>query len=105
MKSKYRNSEMQSLRYEENRKAVSQRRQEQSSATLYRKMLISWSSGSRILILLYQIKGKEISFIVKSKYQNSEMQFLRYEESRKALSQRRQEQSSTTLYRKIVKPW
>ena len=38
MKEKYQNSEMQSLRYKENRKAVSERRQEQTSATLYRKI-------------------------------------------------------------------
>ena len=40
MKEKYRDSEMQSLRFKENRKGVSERRQEQPNATLYRKMLI-----------------------------------------------------------------
>ena len=69
---------------------------EQSSATVYRKMLIAWSSGSRILIFLYQIKDKETSFIVKSKYHNSEMQNLRYEENHKAVSERRQDQTSAT---------
>ena len=83
---------MQSLRYKENRKAVSERREEQTSATVYRKILISWASGFGILIFLYQIKGNYASFIVKEKYLNSEMQSLRYEENRKAVSERRQEQ-------------
>ena len=73
LKEKYWNSEMQSLRYKENRKAVSERRQEQPSATLNRKMLISWSSGFGSIIVLYQIKGHYESFIVKEKYRNSEM--------------------------------
>ena len=92
MKEKYRNSEMESLRYKENRKAVLERRQEQPSATLYRKMLISWSSGFVILIFLYKIKGMEARFIVKEKYRNSEMQSLRYKENRKAVSERGHEQ-------------
>ena len=54
---KYRNSEMQSLRYKENRQGALERREEQTSATLYRKILISWASGFGILIFLYQIKG------------------------------------------------
>ena len=57
LKEKYRNSEMQSLRYKGNREGASERRQEQTSATLYRKILISWASGFGILIFLYQIKG------------------------------------------------
>ena len=69
---------MQSMRYEEMCKAVAQRMQEQSITTLYR-MLKSWSSGSGILIFLYQIKGKETSFIVESKYRTSEMYSLRDE--------------------------
>ena len=56
---KYRNSEMLSLRYEENRKAEWQRRQEQSSTTLYRK------NAHTLVIFLYEIKGKETIFIVK----------------------------------------
>ena len=52
VKETYRNSKMESLRYKENRKTVSERRQEQTSATLYRKILISWSSGFGILIFL-----------------------------------------------------
>ena len=44
---------MQSFRYKENRKAGSESRHEQPSATLYRKMLISWSSGFGIRISLY----------------------------------------------------
>ena len=36
---------MQSLRYKENRKVESERRREKPSATLYRKILISRSSG------------------------------------------------------------
>ena len=56
---------MQSLRYKENRKAVSERRQEESSATLYTKMLISGSSGFGILMFLYQINGNEARFVVK----------------------------------------
>ena len=102
MKEKYRNSEMQSLKYKENRKAVSETRQEQPSATLYRKILISWSSGFGILIFLYQLKGNYESFIVKEKYRNSEMQSLRYKENRKAVSDRRQEQPSATLDRKLL---
>ena len=66
---------MQSFRYIENCKAVSQRRQEQSSATLYTKMLISWSSGFRIPIFLYQIKGKEVSVIVE--FGDSELEIRR----------------------------
>ena len=77
------------MRYKENREGASERRQEQTSATLYRKILISWASGFGMLIFLYQIKGKETSFIVKSKYRNSEMQSLRYEENHKAVSERR----------------
>ena len=105
MKEKYQNSEMKSLRYKENRKAVTERRQEQTSTTLYRKILISWSSGFGILILLYQIKDNLSSFIVKEKYCNSEMQTLRYKENRKAVTERRQEQPSATLYRKILISW
>ena len=86
MKEKDWNSEMQSLRYKENRKAVSERRQEQQSATLYRKMLISWSSGFGILVFLYQMKSNWASFIMKEKYWNSEMQSLRYKENRKGVS-------------------
>ena len=56
VKEKYRNSEIQSLRYEENGKAVSERRQEKPSATLYRKILISWSSAFGTLIFLHPIK-------------------------------------------------
>ena len=97
MKEKYRNSEMQSLRYKENRKAVSDRRQEQTSAMLYRKILISWASGFGILIFLYQIKGNYGRVIVKEKYRNSEMQSWRYKENRKAVSERRQEKPSATL--------
>ena len=59
------NSEMQSWRYQENSKAVSERRQEQSSVTLYRKLLLFWLSGIGILIFLFQIKVKEASFIVR----------------------------------------
>ena len=33
------------MTYKENRKGISERRQEKPRATLYRKMLISWSSG------------------------------------------------------------
>ena len=92
MKEKYRNSEMQSLRYKENREGASERRNKQTSATLYRKIVICGSSGFRILIFLYQIKGNEVSFILKEKYQNSEMQSMRYKENCKAVSKRRQEQ-------------
>ena len=102
LKSKYWNSEIESLRYKKNRKAVSERRQEQPSAALYRKILISWSSGFGILIFLYQIKGNQASFIVKETYRNSEMQSLRYKESRKAVSERREEQPSATLNSKIL---
>ena len=102
MKEKYQNLEMQSLRYKENRKAISERRQEQTSATLYRKILICGSSGFGILIFLYQIKDNQASFIVKEKYRNSEMQSLRYKENRKAVSERRQEKPSAMLYRKIL---
>ena len=96
---------MQSLRYKENRKAVSERRQEKPSATLYRKILISWSYGFGILIFLYRIKGKEARFFLKYKYRNSEMQSLRYKENSKAVSERSQEQSSATLYRKMLLSW
>ena len=92
LKEKYRNSEMQSLRYKENREGASERRQEQTSTTLYRKILISWASGFGIVIFIYQIKGNQEIFIVKGKYQNSEMESLRYKENRKAVSKRRQEQ-------------
>ena len=64
---------MQSLRYKENRKAASGRRQEKPNATLYSKILISWSSGLKILIFLYRIKGNYVGVIVKEKYRNSEM--------------------------------
>ena len=93
---------MQSLRYKETREGASERRQEQTSAMLYIKMLISWASGFGILIFLFQIKHKETSFTVSFTDRNSEMQSLRYEENRKAVSKRRQEQSSATLYRKIL---
>ena len=83
---------MKNLRYEENRKAVQKRRQEQPRATLYRKMLISWSSGIENVCFLYRMKPKAVRFIVKSKYWNSEMKNLRYEENREAVSERRQEQ-------------
>ena len=96
---------MQSFRYKKNRKAVSERKQEKPSATLYRKLLISWSSGFRILISLYQINGNSVSFIVKETYRNSEMQSFRYKENRKAVSERRQEKASATLYRKILISW
>ena len=96
---------MQSLRYKENRKAVSERGQEQWRAMLYKKVLICASSGFGILIFLYEIKGKETRYIVKSKYPNSKMQSLRYKENRKAVSERRQEQTSATLYRKILISW
>ena len=76
---------MQSLRYEETRKEVSQRRQEQSSTTLYKKMLITWSSGFGILIFLYQIKAKEVSFILRFTDLNLEMESLRYEENREGV--------------------
>ena len=69
VKEKYRTSEMQSLRYKENRKAVSERRHEQPNATLYSKIVISWSWGFGILIFLYQIKGNYASFIVKEKFE------------------------------------
>ena len=105
MKEKYQNLEMQSLRYKENRKAVSERRQEQPSATLYMKMLISSSSGFGMLIFLYQIKDKLASLIVKEKYWNSEMQNLRYKENHKAVLERREEQLSATWYRKILISW
>ena len=96
---------MDMLRYKENRKAVSERRQEKPSATLYRKILISWSSGFEILIFLYQIKDHQARFIVKEKYRNSQLQSLRYKENRKAVSERRQEKASATLYRKILISW
>ena len=76
-----RNSERQSLRYEEDRKAVSERRQEQSSTTLYRNMLIPWSWGFVILLFLYQIKAKEGNVIVSFIDRNSELQSLRYEKN------------------------
>ena len=93
------------LEIQGNRKAVSERRQEKPSATLYRKILISWSSGFGILIFLYQLKGNYESFIVKEKYRNSEMQSLRYKENCKAVSETRQEQPGKTLYRKILISW
>ena len=96
---------MQSLRYKENRKAISERTEEQQSATLYRKILISWSSGFGILIFLYSIKDKLASLIVKEKYRNSEMQNLRYKENRKAVIERRQVQLSATVYRKVLISW
>ena len=102
MKEKNRNSEMQTLRYKENRKVVSERKQEQTSATLYRKILICGSSGFRILISLYEIKGSQTSFIVKEKYRNSEMQSLRYKENREGASETRLQQTSATLYGKIL---
>ena len=105
VKEKYRNSEMQNLRYKETRKAVSERRGEQPSVTLYRKILISWSSGFGILIFLYQIKRNQASFILKETYRNSEMRSLRYKENRKAVSERKEEQPSVTLYRKILICW
>ena len=77
------------MRYKENREGASERKQEQASAMLYRKILISRASGFRILIFLYQIKGNQASFIVKEKYQNSEMRSLRYKENRKPVSERR----------------
>ena len=105
VKEKYRNSEMQSLRYKENHEGALERRQKQTTATLYRKILISWASGFGILIFLYQIKGNQASFIVKEKYRNSEMHSLRYKEKRKAVSERRKEKPSATLYRKILISW
>ena len=96
---------MQCLRYKENHEGASERRQEQTSATLYRKILISWSSGLGILIFLYQIEGNYASFILNEKYPNSEIQTLRYKENRKAVLERRQEQPSVTLYRKILISW
>ena len=102
MKEEYQNSEMESLKYKENHKGVSEKRQEQTSATLYRKILISWSSGFGILIFLYEIKGYSASFFEKEKYRNSEMQSLRYKENHKAVSERRQEQPSAMLYRKML---
>ena len=72
---------------------------------LYRKILISWSSGFGILLFLYQIKAKAVSFVVESKYWNSEIQILRYKENRKGVSKRRQEQPSATLYRKMLISW
>ena len=47
---------MQRLRYKENRNAVSERRQEQTSAMLYRKILICGSSGFGILIFFISNK-------------------------------------------------
>ena len=47
---------MGTLRDKENRKGVSERFKEQRSATLYRKIFISWSSGLGILIFFFQIK-------------------------------------------------
>ena len=105
VKEKYRNSDMQSFRYKENPQGVSERRQEQPSATLCRKIIISWSPGFGILICLYQIKGNQAGLIVKEKYRNSEMQSLRYKENREGVSERLQEQPSATLYRKILISW
>ena len=102
VKEKYRNSEMQSLRYKENCKAVSETRQEQPGKKLYRKILISLSPGFVILIFLYQIKANQASFILKEKYWNTEIQSLRYKENRKAVSERRQEQPSATLYILVI---
>ena len=69
------------------------------------KMLISWSSGFGFLIFLYQIKDNYAGFIVKEKYRNSEMHSLRYKENHKAVSERREEQPSATLYRKMLISW
>ena len=102
VKEKYRNSEMQSLRYKENREGASERRQEQTSATLYRKILISLSSGFGILILLNEIKGNQASFIVKEKYWSSEMHSLRYKENCKPVSEKSQEQPCAMIYRKML---
>ena len=92
MKDKYRNSEMHSLRYKENRKAVSERRLEKPSARLYRKILKCGLSGFGILIFLYQIKDNYANFIVKEKYRNSDIHTLRYKVNRKAVSRITQEQ-------------
>ena len=63
MRSKDLNSGMESDRYEANRTGVSERTQEQSCVTLYRKMLISWSFGFGIVSFLYLIKAMEETFI------------------------------------------
>ena len=48
--------------------------------------------GFGILIFLYQTEGNYASFMVNQRYRNSEMQTLRYEENRRAVSERRKDQ-------------
>ena len=99
------NSDMQSLRYEENRKAVWERRQEQSSATLCREILISWSSGFGVQCFAYQIKAKEVSSILTIEELNSDKQGLIYEENHKAVSERRQKLTRATLCKEMLISW
>ena len=96
---------MQSYRYEEKCMGVSERRQKQSSAILYRKMLIFQSSRLGIVIFLYEIKAQDASFILRSEDLNSDMQSQRYEGNCKRVSEKRQEQSCATLYKKMLISW
>ena len=77
-------------------------RNEQSSAALYKKVLMSWSSGYGILFSLYQIKAKEASFILRFKHLNFQMQSQSYEENVRVVSERSQKQSSKTLCREML---
>ena len=67
------NSDMQSYRYEENHKEVTERRQEQSSVTPCGKMVISWSSGIGFQYFPYQIKANEAGCILNYEDLNFDM--------------------------------
>ena len=94
-RSKDLNSDMHSQIYEENCKGVSETSQEESSATLYTKMITSWSSCFSVVIFLYQIKAKKASFIRSFTVRNSVMQTLRYEENRKGVGKNNQARRCT----------
>ena len=96
------NFETQILRYEENRKKVLEREEEQSSQKLSREMLISWSSGFGFQWFSYHINAMGTGFILGFEDLNYETQILRYEENRKEVLEREKEQSSWTLCREML---
>ena len=97
--------DMQSQRYKENRNATFERRQEQSSTTVCRKMLISWPSEFGFPCFLYHIKAKEERCIQRLEDLNSYMQIKRFKENCKAVFERKQEQSSATVCTKMLISW
>ena len=87
-----RNFDMQSMRYEENRKAITERKQEQSRSFDYTTP-ITFSDGSAFPSCKFQMKPNRVIFIVNFVDRNLDMQSQREEENRNAIMERKQEKS------------